>query len=66
VLDVTGKEPRPEDGHIEDDVPDAPPLPPPHPVIETPSPYGSTIEGESLIPMNAGLTKLPFHDGLPV
>jgi hypothetical protein len=62
VLDVTGEELWPEDCHIEDDVPDVPPLPALQPDTETPSLFGSSIEGGSLNPVIARLTELPTPD----
>jgi hypothetical protein len=63
VLEVAGEGDWSEVGTIEDYVPDVPPLPLSQLAINTPSPPGSNIEGESLGPALARMTELPSPTG---
>jgi hypothetical protein len=65
---VNGRAPLsdwPEDGELEDLVPDnVPPLPLSQPVLETPIPFGDTIQGESRVPAFSRLAELPALTGM--
>jgi hypothetical protein len=55
----------PDDGELEDAVPDeVPTVPLSQPVLETPIPFGESIQGESRIPAFARLPELPAQTGM--